>query len=374
MPKASKTQVCSQCHQEKVVAHDFLKGRKRCKLCSGVGVSRLCSRCDRSKPCNEFAAGKQFCKSCNSCKDTAEHVDVCEGEGCTQIFNQERFEWRGTSWRSKCRTCTNKPVHKPDAGTMRTCTRCGESKPAARFHGQECVDCRSEREKKHRLEKCHTTSSDTAAGKPCTKCSQEFQPALFKWQGDRWSSWCKSCFNNAAYYATWRAKKIKEDPVAYHAHQTACRAAYFAKRRAEVDTSFDDFVGQVKSHGRTWEAAEKMELQLMLLDPCHYCGYLPASGDPLNHLDRVDNTSDHYCIQTTVTSCIACNRIKGRWPAEDFLGKAKDVAADGKAPSADRREIDKTYRSYSSHATKTCQSFYDEQMRYVAFHNGYNFD
>ena len=376
MPKVPKTRVCARCKQEKQARTEFNGTAKKCKACVGTGVDRLCGGCHTFKSSTAYAPDKRHCRDCNLNKDTAEHVDVCQHEGCTEPFSHERFEWRGTCWRPNCRTCCNKKKPVPADAPDRVCVECGQLYPASTSnHGKKCNACVNKRHKAKRSENCAEADPTTAKQTPCSKCERPFSEEMFKWQGDRWSSWCKGCINGQRYWEKHRQQRMLEDPQGYPEQQAAYRATYFARRRADVDLSFTDFVGQVKSHGRTWEASEEAELKMMILDPCHYCGYKPLSDDPLNHVDRVDNQDQHYCIKSVVTCCTPCNRIKGRWPVDLFLEKAGHVAARSKQPTTPQTTIDKLYRSYSSHSvdTKNACRMYDEHMCYVALHQGYQF-
>ena len=376
MPKAIKKRVCIRCNQEKLQAQDFGKNNQTCKACLGTGIDRLCAGCRQHLPSASFPPGKARCRNCQFHKDTADHVDQCN---CGTAFSRDpdTFTWRSRqgkpgNWDSKCKECCAfKEYTEPHR-----CTKCDVVKDPAEFNRPgECKSCRSERTARERMANVAAADPATTAGKPCTQCNEPFSAETFRWQRDRWSSHCKACYNGARYWEKTRQHKIADDPEAYRSAQAAYGAQYRQRRRAEVDTSWANFTAQARQNGRTWAQEQEAELRQLLLEPCHYCAYLPESGHPLNHLDRVDNTKQHYSLESVVTCCTPCNRIKGRWLLADFLSKAGEEAARGQCPSADRGTIDAAYRSFSSRDkdARAQHSFYHEHMCYVAAHNGYEF-
>lgn len=372
MPKVLKQRRCIGCSEDKVARDHFTGAAKTCKSCLGAG--RTCPCCKRSS--QPFALNKSRCRACNAKKDTAEHVEVCQYEGCSQQFDEGRFEWRGTCWRSTCRTCTNKPKHSQQATDPdRRCTRCSELKPATGFHGQECRDCRSGRERENRKAKCDNTSPDTTPGKPCTKCDAAFSAPAFKWQGDRWSSWCRTCFNKAQYYEAYRAKKLNEDKEEYIQHTRHTSTLWRERAKADLDASWRAFKVQAANREKTIESDDEQDMRRMLAEPCQYCGYAPASGEALNSLDSVDSNNRHYSLANVVTCCTPCNRLKGRSTVGKFLDRAWEEAQTGDFdPLINRADIVAAYRSLSSHEPdRAFQSFRHEQLCFVAQRHGFEF-
>ncbi|KAL6754029.1 hypothetical protein V8C86DRAFT_3028366 [Haematococcus lacustris] len=62
-----------------------------------------------------------------------------------------------------------------------------------------------------------------------------------------------------------------------------------------------------------------------LLQPCHYCNFVPPDGTLINGLDRFDS-QEGYSDANTVPSCPTCNLMKGPRPSEEFLQKARRIA------------------------------------------------
>ena len=118
---------------------------------------------------------------------------------------------------------------------------------------------------------------------------------------------------------------------------------------------------------------EEEELKSLFLLECHYCGYLPAPGHPLNTLDRVDNTIRRYSLQTCVPCCVPCNWLKGSKSKPQFLEEAFETASAGKCDGPeDRRAVDKSFRSMGLRGKTNKPAPYTRmQLRLVAEFNGY---
>ena len=118
---------------------------------------------------------------------------------------------------------------------------------------------------------------------------------------------------------------------------------------------------------------QRREIEDMFLQSCHYCGYEPPVGCPLNTLDRVDNNSTEYNLDTCVTCCVTCNRLKGTTTLEQFLETAWQEAHSGTcSDTVERCLIDKAYRDLGL-GESNAPLFYQEQMCFIARHNGYEF-
>lgn len=387
MPKAprnTKKQTCKQCKVEKLSHGNFTPRSETCLVCAR-GVDRDCASCHQHKAAIDFSDGlKKNCRDCNSHKETAEHVDVCAKEGCQTVFsrNPDTFTWRsrptGGNWNANCkRCCAPKPKEE-----YTQCSECHELKHPDHFnHGLKCKACRSEREQQHRKINCEQADLDSTDGKPCTKCGADFSADNFRRQGDRWSSWCKPCYNSARYYATWRSNRLAEDPAAYREHNNAVLrkwrsehpasvAAYQLRQKTDPSCIWKRWLRQSQQRGIEVALDEADNLQQLFCQECFYCGYLPPAGAPLNTLDRVDNDVRLYSMATCVPCCVPCNWLKGSKSVAEFLQEAVEFAAawDGDLPE-DRMAIDGAFRALGiRHHSKDTMPTRQEQLLFVARH------
>jgi hypothetical protein len=96
---------------------------------------------------------------------------------------------------------------------------------------------------------------------------------------------------------------------------------------ADIETDIDMACARVKqiAHAakrrqKTWDLSVE-EAARLLVRPCTYCGALP---NPLNGLDRIDNTRGY--VSGNVTPCCArCNIAKSTMTVEEFLSWAQSV-------------------------------------------------
>lgn len=363
---------------------NFTGAAATCKACA-KGSDRVCAGCTLLKPASAFSDGaKRSCRDCNKHKDTADHVETCCTPGCEVAFarNPDTFTWRsrssGGNWNSTCRRCCA-PRPKEEPGQ---CSRCGELKQLV--HGLQCSDCVNERHKRAREEACSTADPSSTPGKACTRdgCGRSFSPEEFRWQGDRWSSWCNECFNGAQYHATYRSRRFAEDPDGFRAHNNAVLrswkerhpsnvASYYATAKAAVDPAWERFKRSALNNGKSIDNAQEEDLKALTLQPCFYCGYLPAPGDPLNSLDRVDNTLRRYTVDNVVTSCFPCNWLKGDLTLEDFRRAVqKETAEPSHEDAIPRREVVAAWRSLANHdpARRATVLPRQQQMHHIAKH------
>lgn len=74
------------------------------------------------------------------------------------------------------------------------------------------------------------------------------------------------------------------------------------------------------------------DFQLLIEQPCHYCGSLPllrehknlAGKYANNGLDRKNN-SEGYTVENCVSCCWTCNRMKNTLSAEEFISHIERV-------------------------------------------------
>ena len=387
MPKAAKgtkTQICKKCCKKKFSHGNFTKGALTCKACV-VGVDRQCGGCKVFKPVSDFQDGeRKHCRECNQKKDTAEHVDVCATDGCGVSFQRDpdTFTWKsrpnGGNWNTRCKKCC---TPKPKVGTTK-CSKCGYLKPPEEFtHGLECKDCRSTRTKMAREAAVAVAEPHTTVGRACTQCNADFSSDAFRWQGDRWSSWCKYCFNAAAYHVAWREKKMTEDPVGYREHNNDVLRAWRLRNpdlqiqqqlRNKRNTSwlFNRWVRQAERRGLCVAMDQREDIETMFLQACHYCGYLPADDQPLNTLDRVDNEARQYNTSSSITCCVPCNRLKSSKSVEEFMATAvAEAAKDNHIKHVDRAVIDQAHRRLGLGSNDKVPMYYHQQMWYIATHS-----
>lgn len=380
MPKATKKRVCTQCDQEKLVAEGFNKNAKRCKICNRTGEQRQCGSCGVSEA-SCFAAGKRNCKQCNSHPDTAERVDVCQGEGCDQPFTTERFEWRGTMWRSKCRTCTNKKSEVPEDAPDRICSACDHLKPAKGFHGLKCHDCKLMDDRTRTAQHGQERTIETAPRpERCSRsdCGTLFTPEAFRYSASegRWKSECVQCNNESRYWKAYKERRMLDDPVGYQEHTAAVSAVWRTRARATLGPAWKAFKVQAGQRGVPVVAEEEEDLKFKLLEPCNYCGYLPPEGSPLNSLDRVDNDIRLYTLANVVTCCTPCNRLKGTSSVTRFLEEAaKEASSTNSTRDVSRQAISEAHRSLGNHdgSRRAKELYIPEQWRFVALHNKLEF-
>jgi 5-methylcytosine-specific restriction endonuclease McrA len=76
----------------------------------------------------------------------------------------------------------------------------------------------------------------------------------------------------------------------------------------------------------------------IVTQPCHYCGIEPNQVsraprklmtplDFVHHgMDRKDNTSTVYSLDTVVTACAECNKAKGAQTYDEFLDRCRRIA------------------------------------------------
>lgn len=69
-----------------------------------------------------------------------------------------------------------------------------------------------------------------------------------------------------------------------------------------------------KDRGIIWELTDE-EATACILGDCYYCG---AKPDPVNGIDRVDN-SKGYLSDNTVPACSVCNMMKQELTLTGFL-------------------------------------------------------
>lgn len=389
MPKAGKGKlriICAQCGQEKLAKEFCSNKAKTCTDCNTQ--PRTCGGCHHVKPAKDFAkVWSRHCQACNSDKETAEHVDVCESEGCDTAFarNPDSFTWkkRGDkgNWESKCKECCAFKGY--DRPTL--CNRCNEVKKPEEFNKSGiCKPCRKAQSAREAAAKGATRTKETAR-RP-VRCSQPGCGKLFTedaWrqyrQGEgRWDAQCRVCYNGKRYHVASTERRLAADPEGYKTHTAEVSEAWRIRARADVDATWRAFERQAARAVpvKTIQGDEVAELKRLLLLPCGYCGYSPSEGAPLNTLDRVDNKIRHYNLDNVVTCCNPCNRIKGCSTEDDFLERAwQEASMGGFNANIDRLQIDSAYRSFHNrnpdgHAES---AFYHEQMCFVARHSGYEF-
>lgn len=69
-----------------------------------------------------------------------------------------------------------------------------------------------------------------------------------------------------------------------------------------------------------WDLHE-VRAGVLFTSPCYYCG---AKGDPLNGIDRVDN-SKPYSDDNSVACCYTCNMMKKTMTGAEFIEACQKV-------------------------------------------------
>ena len=393
MPKAGKGKlkiICAQCDQEKFAKEFCSNKAKTCTDCNTQ--PRTCGGCHHTKPAKDFAkVWSRHCQACNSDKETAEHVDVCESEGCDTVFarNPDSFTWkkRGDkgNWESKCKQCY---APKPKTEAIRCTGGCDELKPPEEFnHGTTCKSCRSERTRQERIRQGERVTKETAPKPTCCSkpgCGKLFSEAEWGYDsgGGRWKSWCKGCHNDAGYDIAYRQRELVRDPEGYRAHTAGVlrlwrarnadkQAAQQLRNKRSTKLVYNRWVTQAERRGLTVNEDEHEDLETMFLQPCFYCGYDPPAEAPLNTLDRIDSSSQQYNLGTCVTCCVPCNLIKGKRPLQTFLDEAHAAAFSGTARnSVERTAIDAAYRSLGHHdrSHHATHLYRHEQLCFISAH------
>lgn len=110
-----------------------------------------------------------------------------------------------------------------------------------------------------------------------------------------------------------------------HYHPNKLSGAAHAKRYREAhpEHNRDMLRARRTSHKACWQALQSHsrlkygveahpDCEGLIASPCHYCGFLPEDGEPMNGIDRVDSSIPGYGDRPNlVTACKFCNMMKG---------------------------------------------------------------
>lgn len=91
-------------------------------------------------------------------------------------------------------------------------------------------------------------------------------------------------------------------------------------KKHTVDRKYNSYVHGAKKRGHAFNLTKEYTIALFL-QPCYYCG---VSAQPLNGIDRVDNTKG-YSETNCVPCCKVCNRAKFNMNIDQFESWLKQI-------------------------------------------------
>lgn len=263
---------------------------------------------------------------------------------------------------------------------MQSCTTCSVSLPTSDFeryrnkgsetwlYRKECKQCRKSKRGESSQKKAATIDkAQVAVPECCVKCGAQGPSASFTWRSDTntYRTTCTKCHaknsEGVPHYKIHRDKQIAEDREGTLKHRArvhlkwahthpdnVARQDHINRtdpvRRMKRTTSNTrcQIRKSVRKHHPTLEASDveaMVETRLPAtvntdqadvmaskhLNPCHYCGYEPPEGQPLNGLDRVD-PNGKYEDANTVACCMWCNAVKLKFHVDEFLDNVRNIA------------------------------------------------
>jgi hypothetical protein len=120
-----------------------------------------------------------------------------------------------------------------------------------------------------------------------------------------------------AYHRAWHKQRRAKNPVWAQRESLAARAWQKAN---PIRNAMNNYKGTAVRKGREYALTDDQFIALVLAD----CTYCHASPNPINGIDRVDNTLG-YTEGNVVTACRQCNVAKGTLPVDEFWAWAKRV-------------------------------------------------
>lgn len=233
----------------------------------------------------------------------------------------------------------------------RSCTKCGLAKALDAYEVTTkdgkcrravCKPCYSQLKKERAKAGAVNHAPDTTP-KPaaCVKCGNGPDVVDFKWRSDvkqgGWRAECNACYNVKGYSEDYRKRERLHDEAAYLARNASMHLAWARKnpdkvkeqqvKTATVDTRKIKTVKvSASQRGVEFNDADAEAMREKLALACHYCEYVPAHGEPLNGLDRV-NAVAGYTDANTVPCCSTCNTMKGPLHIDEFITNIRAIVA-----------------------------------------------
>lgn len=232
---------------------------------------------------------------------------------------------------------------------LRACKTCGVSKSLDCFEmttktsrRKECKPCYASKKKERAKVAAQGHDRDTTP-KPeaCAKCARGYPEVDFKWRSDvkqgGWRSECNACYNAKGYCEEYRKREREKDEEGYLARNAASHLAWAHKnpdkvKEQQVITATEPGrrIKQIKTsavqRGIAFAEEDTVVMSAKLSCPCHFCKFIPAPGEPLNGLDRVD-ASQGYTDANTVPCCPTCNAMKCVMHADEFVTNIRAIVA-----------------------------------------------
>jgi len=131
---------------------------------------------------------------------------------------------------------------------------------------------------------------------------------------------CCYCNKELSTDQFWK-NRAQRDGLQYRCKICQYKGEKESRKRRPIHMRVKLTRNQAKSRGYDWEITEKFAAELVQ-DNCSYCG---SSPDPLNGIDRIDNTIG-YEESNVVSCCRRCNRAKDVMTVDDFVSWATRVA------------------------------------------------
>lgn len=100
------------------------------------------------------------------------------------------------------------------------------------------------------------------------------------------------------------------------------------KRKTSVKSKWSDLKKSAKQRNIYLNEDDREELQEMMKQPCHYCGFDPPEGERLNGIDRVDSQQGYF-TKNAVPACALCNFMKMRYDIQSFIAKIRKIFEHG---------------------------------------------
>ena len=172
-------------------------------------------------------------------------------------------------------------------------------------------------------------------------------------------------------YTSFRARKMKEDPVAYRAKQ-AEYAKKFRKnnpekvketasiRKYDVNAAFAYYCRQADMRGYEFELNPE-QFNEIVKDDCYFCDY--RDEKILNGIDRLDNDLP-YTEDNVVTCCKTCNFMKNTLNESTFILMCSHITAYNRLWKK-AKEYPKVFNNHTSVSYK--KSISSEKSRNIKF-------
>ena len=232
----------------------------------------------------------------------------------------------------------------------KACAACKETKVLGDFEKtptragtrSECKACRSAKRKAaaDAASKLHVPEK-TPKPAACSDCGKGPEEVAFKWRTDvkagGWRSSCNDCYNAKGYTKAYRERERSKDEVAYLARNALTHLEWarrnpdkVAEQQAKSACEPERRIKQIRTSAAArlipFEDADGEAMASKLREPCLYCSYAPAAGEPLNGLDRID-VRVGYTDANTAPCCATCNAMKGPADLDVFVDNVRRISA-----------------------------------------------